>query len=126
MGNPQSDLGSLLPSRPTFSVEEYRQSFTSSQHRAFDWLSTAVDAAKQIQAAIIGPAGTGKSYLLNAVIQMMRAKGLVVAKLAPSGVAAHLIGGTTIHNFFSLDIECNTKLENGTAEVSRLRKTEFS
>lgn len=49
-------------------------------------------------------------------------KDLVVAKLAPSEVAAHPIGGTTIHNFYGLDIECNTKLENGMAEVSCLWK----
>jgi len=82
-----------------------------------------VDSGKQIPAATVGPAGTGKSYLLNAVIQTV--KDLVVAKLAPSEVAAHLIGGTTIHNFYSLDIECNTKLENGMAEVSHLWKTDI-
>ena len=48
---------------------------------------------------------------------------MVVAKFAPSGVAAHLIRGT-IHNFFSLDIDCNSTLENGTVEVARLRKTD--
>ena len=60
--------------------------------------------------AIIGPAGTGKSYLLQALIKQMRSQCLVVCKLAPSGVAAHLIGGTTIHNFFCLDLEYNSSL----------------
>ena len=55
-----------------------------------------------MQAAIIGLAGTGKSYLLQALIKQMRSQSQVVCKLAPSGVAAHLIGGTTIHNFFFL------------------------
>ena len=100
------------------------QSFTDSQRRAYDWICQALDARKQIQAAIVGPAGTGKSYLLHALIQIMRACGLVVAKLAPSGVAAHLIGGTTLHNFFGLDINCNSSLENGTAATARLRKTD--
>ena len=44
--------------------------------------------------------------------------------MAPSGVAAHLIGGTTLHNFFSLDTECDTSLENGTVQVTKLRKTD--
>ena len=75
-----------------------------------------------MQVAIIGPAGTGKSYLLQALIKQMRSQSLVVCKLAPSGVAAHLIGGTTIHNFFCLDLEYNSSLENGTFQTTRLRK----
>ncbi len=39
-------------------------------------------------------------------------------------VAAHLIGGTTIHNSFALDIECNSRLENGTVQMAHLRKTD--
>ena len=77
-----------------------------------------------MQAAIIGPAGTGISYLLQAFIKQMRSQCLVVCKLAPSGVAAHLIGGTTIHNFFCLDLEYNSSLENGTFQTTWLRKTD--
>ena len=75
-----------------------------------------------MQAAIIGPAGTGKSYLLQALIMKMKSQSLVVSKLAPSGVVAHLIGGTTIHNFFDLDLDLNSSLENGTFRSTRLRK----
>ena len=41
-----------------------------------------------------------------------------------SVVAAHLIGGTAIHNFFGLDIDCNNSLENGTIQAAKLRKTD--
>ena len=71
----------------------------------------------------MGPAGTGKSNLLNALIELMWSRGLVVAKLAPSGVVAHHIGGQTIHHFFSLDIECNSTLEHGTTQATLLLKT---
>ena len=121
--DPDSDLGTLVPNRPSFSIDEYVQSFTDSQRRAFDWVSTALQNDQQIFAAIVGAAGTGKSYLLNGLIELMRSHGLVVSKLAPSGVAAHLIGGTTIHNFFGLDIECNSKLEHGTTQATLVRKT---
>ena len=96
--------------------------FTESQSRAFKWVENQLAASKQITAAIVGPAGTGKSYLLPGLIELLKTKQLVVMKLAPSGVAAHLIGGTTIHNFFVLDIDCNSSLENGTVQVAKLCK----
>ena len=73
--------------------------------------------------AIIGPAGTGKSYVLNAIVAYWRKNGLVVAKLAPSGVAAHLIEGVTIHHLFNLDIDLNCNLQHGTAQTTMLHKT---
>ena len=48
----------------------------------------------------------------------------MVAKLAPSGVAAHLIEGVTIHRFFNLDIELKCNLQHGTAQTTTLRKTD--
>ena len=47
---------------------------------------------------------------------------MVTTKLAPSGVAAHLIGGTVIHTSLPY-IDYNFSLENGTVQVTKLRKT---
>ena len=58
----------------------------------------------QILAAIIGAAGCGKSYVMGAIVTYLKTYDLIVTKLAPSGVAASLIKGTTIHIFFKLDI----------------------
>ena len=63
--------------------------------------------------------------MLTGLIELSKFKGLVVTKLAPSGVASHLIGGTTIHNFFSLDINCNSSLENGSVQVTKVKKTDI-
>ena len=75
--------------------------------RAFPWVETQLEGSKQVKAATVGPAGTEKSYVLKELIQLARSKNLVVSKLAPSGSASHLIEGTTVHNFYSLDIEYN-------------------
>ena len=50
-------------------------------------------------AAVVGAAGCGKSFLMGAVVEhILKHCKLVVTKPAPSGVAASLIKGITIHN----------------------------
>ena len=78
----------------------------------------------QILAAIIGAAGCGKSYVMGGIVAYLRQSNLVVTKLAPSGVAASLIKGTTIHNFFKLDINGKSSLENGSVDSSLVKKTD--
>ena len=120
LADPDCDVGNLVTTPIDESLDYMDSTFTPSQKRAFEWVQCQLDLNKPLQVAVIGPVGTGKSYLLKGLIQLCKNKQLVVAKLAPSGVAAHLIGGTTIHNFFSLDIDCNSTLENGTVEAARL------
>lgn len=105
LNDPHSDLGKLVHFITNPDLNSMIQTFTESQLRAYRWIENEFNENNQVFAAIVhvGPAGTGKSYLLNGLIELAKSKGLVVTKLAPSGVAAHLIGGTTIHNFFSLD-----------------------
>ena len=100
VADPQSDLGNLAHFTTKPDLNSMIQTFTESQLRAYRWVEKEFNDNRQVFAAIVGPAGTGKSYLLNGLIELAKSKGLVVTKLAPSGVAAHLIGGTTVHNFF--------------------------
>jgi septin family protein len=53
---------------------------------------------------VMGPAGTGKSTLLNAISTTFETLGVPqkFAKTAMSGVAASLIGGTTLYWFAGL------------------------
>ena len=81
--DPESDLGSLVPNRPSLAIDDYNKTFTDSQQRAFEWISVSLTNHKQTNTAIVGPAGTRKSYLLNVLIELMRSRGLVVAKLGP-------------------------------------------
>ena len=62
LGDPDSDIGDLLPNRPLFDLNWYLKTFTESQFRAFNWITSTIDEGRQMLAAIIGPAGTDKSY----------------------------------------------------------------
>ena len=116
--------GSLLPPHHV-PLEEYTSKFTASQQRAFNWLKNCVEQnSPQILVAVIGAAGCGKSFVMGAMVEYLRQCNLVVTKLAPSGVAASLIKGTTIHNFFKIDISGKSSLENGTVDASLVKKTD--
>ena len=52
---------------------------------------------------ITGPAGTGKSYLLNKYIENC---GCVCAVCAPTGIAALHVGGDTMHRLFHVPVPC--------------------
>jgi hypothetical protein len=47
---------------------------------------------------ITGPAGTGKSFMINLIVEDFKRKGSNYLLLAPTGVAATNIGGETIHS----------------------------
>ncbi len=53
---------------------------------------------------LTGPAGSGKTYVLNQFIQNARADGKVVAVTASTGLAATHLGGTTIHSWAGIGI----------------------
>ena len=123
LGDVSNDYGTLLP-YTNANLQRYKDKYTPSQKCAFEWVTEKIERGKKIPAAIVGPAGTGKSFVLNAIVAHGRNNGLVVSKLAPSGVAAHLIGGVTLHQFFKLDIDLKCGLEHGTAQTTSLRKTD--
>lgn len=51
---------------------------------------------------IQGQAGTGKSTLIKSIKEELENQKKLYAVVAPSGIAAELIGGTTIHSLFKL------------------------
>ena len=55
-----SVYGSLLPTAKQ-NVQSYVDTFTPSQQAAFEWLTGKLQCGDKLSAAIIGPAGTGKS-----------------------------------------------------------------
>ena len=54
---------------------------------------------------ITGPAGTGKSYTIKHIIELLQANGKKIGLTATTGTAAFIIGGQTIHSFMGLGID---------------------
>ncbi|MGF7228901.1 MAG: ATP-dependent DNA helicase [Candidatus Saccharibacteria bacterium] len=53
---------------------------------------------------LTGPAGSGKTYVLNQFIKQARKEGLVLAVTATTGLAATHLSGTTIHAWSGLGV----------------------
>lgn len=53
---------------------------------------------------LTGPAGSGKTYLLNKYIREARAEGKNVAITATTGLAATHLGGNTIHAWSGIGV----------------------
>ena len=107
-------------------LEEYVNSFTDDQARIFSEIRNKIVNKEQCLACVVGPAGTGKSHLLKAICALAKIKpdpenGIpdtcrTFAILAPTGSAAYLIKGLTIHKFFSLDFKCRSWIKKNTME----------
>ena len=55
-------------------------------------------------AMLTGPAGSGKTYLLNQFISHAKKQGKAVAVTATTGLAATHLGGNTIHSWCGIGI----------------------
>ena len=88
------------------------------QKKAYKFITSWIDSmnndpdnTKPIYLNISGRAGCGKTYFLNCVSQYaQRVGGLnFLLKAAPTGTAAFLIGGDTLHSMFRLPLQASTK-----------------
>ena len=87
---------------------------------------------------LTGGAGTGKTHVLKKYINYLRDNGVFPTILAPTGIAASLLKGKTIHSFFALgirdnfsdmdisDIATNTRLKKRFRELKVLIIDEIS
>jgi ATP-dependent DNA helicase PIF1 len=72
-------------------------------------------------ALVTGPAGAGKTYLLNQFIRLAKAEGRHVSITATTGLAATHLGGTTIHSWAGIGV--SDELPNGFVDhVSKGRR----
>jgi ATP-dependent DNA helicase PIF1 len=54
---------------------------------------------------LTGPAGSGKTYLLNQYIAYLKSHRIPVGITASTGIAATHMGGTTIHSWSGMGYE---------------------
>jgi ATP-dependent DNA helicase PIF1 len=91
---------------------------------------------------VTGSAGTGKSHLLKYVVEVLqgrhkkagkgnsREEDLVVGVCAPTGVAAVIVGGNTLHSFFGIGLGTGSrsnllkKVNKNTGAMSRIDETD--
>lgn len=69
---------------------------------------------------LTGPPGCGKTFMIKGAVKAMRETGLTVSVCGSSGVAAALVGGTTVHSwagFINGDADVTTPLETVVAKV---------
>lgn len=99
----------------TFKRPEAYDYLTDDQRNAFDAMLAGTETGENF--FLTGNAGTGKSFLANVYADACRMNGLMVAKAAPTGIAAVNIGGTTLHSLF--------KLNTAVAGPNTLEKTQL-
>jgi ATP-dependent DNA helicase PIF1 len=81
-----------------------------------DGQQRAIDAACDgINLFVCGRAGTGKSFVLRKIRDLLVDAGSTVVTLAPTGIAAFNVEGTTIHSFFRFPLGAITDDDIATA-----------
>eukprot|EP00537_Pseudo-nitzschia_pungens_P009296 CAMPEP_0172380344 /NCGR_PEP_ID=MMETSP1060-20121228/70389_1 /TAXON_ID=37318 /ORGANISM="Pseudo-nitzschia pungens, Strain cf. cingulata" /LENGTH=1087 /DNA_ID=CAMNT_0013108097 /DNA_START=268 /DNA_END=3533 /DNA_ORIENTATION=- len=112
----EEDLPSIVPEK----VDP--KSLTIEQRKAADWIfgNTNEEDGDVWQdqtprnVFVTGSAGTGKSHLLKYVVETLKSRGMYesggtrVAVCAPTGVAALIVGGSTLHSFFGIGLGTGT------------------
>ena len=101
--DPDSTFKFPVKERDLLTVAEYEAMFNEEQRRIFNYIRDAWSKGERVLAIIVGPAGTGKSLLLKAFCALCKDLGMSTEVLAPTGSAAYLIDGRTIHSLFRFD-----------------------
>lgn len=74
---------------------------------------------------LTGPAGSGKTYVLNQFVKEARRSGKVVAVTASTGLAATHLGGSTIHMWAGIGINDEFK-KHMVADMSKSRRDQIT
>ena len=115
LAEPGSEYGTLLPNTEQ-NLQIYADSFTPSQEADFQWLTGNL-VWRQALGCNHGAGRDRKSICCECCSCSLQKEWS--RHSPPSGVAAHLIEGVTIHHFFNLNIHLNCNLQHSTAQTTR-------
>eukprot|EP00979_Chaetoceros_neogracilis_P015042 scaffold5242_cov287-Chaetoceros_neogracile.AAC.10 len=134
-GNGNGNNGNIVPgsmSIPTRPAKIDPASLTPEQLRAAE-----IPLGKDEQNVFItGSAGTGKSYLLKFIVEALEQQTnhlgdkKIVGVCAPTGVAAIIVGGSTLHSFFGIGLGTGSvssilqKINKNSAAKKRIDETD--
>ena len=110
-------------------VSQFNININEEQERAFRIIGThmAIGSSNQLTMYVGGVGGTGKSHIINALVELFDRCGEPESMVltAPTGIAALLIGGYTIHSMMSMrdrDKSISDSDINQLHETWRMRK----
>lgn len=122
------------------------ESLTLEQRKAADMIfgndQEDEEEGRRRNVFVTGSAGTGKSHLLKYIVEVLQGrhkkpgdgvskkKDLVVGVCAPTGVAAVIVGGSTLHSFFGIGLGTGSrsnllkKVNTNTGARTRIDETD--
>lgn len=143
-GTSESD-SDVAPVRPPERIDP--ESLTAEQRTTADMIfgidPPLPEGSPRRNVFVTGSAGTGKSHLLKYIVEVLQGRqkdashsanveeGLVVGVCAPTGVAAIIVGGSTLHSFFGIGLGTGSrssllnKVRKNTAARTRIDETDI-
>ena len=104
-------------------VEERRSKFTDSQEIVFKTVMEAIQNGKPLSLFIDARGGTGKTFVLNAILAAVRSldSGTVGLAVGTTGIAANLLQlGRTLHSRFKVPLNITNESVCGVSSQSTL------
>lgn len=99
----------VIDDNDNINEERLINSLNNNQRRSFDEIAHATNNPNANKLFFIdGPGGSGKSYLHNVIIKVLKKRNIEVLAMAWTGIAAILLeGGQTVHSAIQLPLNLN-------------------
>ena len=104
----------MLLTKDNFVAHFQRQTLENGPDISQHCRTSSGSSVPQLCAVLTGVAGAGQSYVIRLLIAKLRALVFDILVCGASGVAALNFGGRTIHSLFSLSLDLDWQIQEGT------------